>query len=149
MFLVMVISGLWHGAAWTFVIWGALHALGRFLTRELERTAFYKEKIPRLAKQLFVFAFVTFAWIFFRAESIGEAWVIVARIFSSGWADPNCPLLALALVLAVWLYQYTYESKTRWVLELKPVRVGLVVAMILYLAILAPSSDQAFIYLQF
>ena len=34
----MVISGIWHGAAWTFVIWGALHALGRCLTRELEQT---------------------------------------------------------------------------------------------------------------
>ncbi|MHC4167471.1 MAG: MBOAT family O-acyltransferase [Planctomycetota bacterium] len=149
MFLVMVISGLWHGAAWTFVIWGALHALGRFFTRELERTTFYKEKVPKLVKQLFVFAFVTFAWIFFRAESIGDAWVIVTRIFSSGWADPYCPMLALALVFIVWLYQYTYESKIRWVLDLKPVRVGIVVAMILYLAVFAPSSDQAFIYLQF
>ena len=73
----------------------------------------------------------------------------LARIFSAGWADPNCPPLSLALVLAVWLYQYAYESKTRWVLELKPLRVGLVGAMILYLAIFAPSSDQAFIYLQF
>jgi D-alanyl-lipoteichoic acid acyltransferase DltB (MBOAT superfamily) len=149
MFLVMVISGLWHGAAWTFVIWGALHAFGRFFTRELERTAFYKEKMPKLVKQLFVFAFVTFAWIFFRAESIGDAWVIVTRIFRSGFANPYCPVLALALVLAVWLYQYAYESKISWVLDLRPVRVGIVVAMILYLAVFAPSSDQAFIYLQF
>ena len=149
MFLVMVISGLWHGAAWTFVIWGALHALGRFFTRELERTAFYKEQVPRLVKQLFVFAFVTFAWIFFRAGSIGDAWIIVTRIFNSGWADPQCPLLALTLIFAVWLYQYTYESRIKWILELRPVRVGMVVAMILYLAIFAPSSNQAFIYLQF
>ncbi|MHC4328716.1 MAG: MBOAT family O-acyltransferase [Planctomycetota bacterium] len=149
MFLVMVISGLWHGAAWTFVIWGALHALGRFFTRELERTAFYKEKVPKLIKQLFVFTFVTFAWIFFRAEGIGEAWVIVARIFSSGWADPYCPVLALVLILAVWLYQFAYESRIKWLLELRPVRVGIVVAMIVYLAVFAPSSDQAFIYLQF
>ncbi len=149
MFIVMVISGLWHGAAWTFVIWGALHALGRFFTRELERTTFYKEKVPRLAKQLFVFAFVAFAWIFFKADSIGDAWLVVTRIFSSGWADPRCPLPALALIFAVWLYQYAYESKARWVLELKPVRVGFVVAMILYLAVFAPSSNQAFIYLQF
>ena len=149
MFLVMVISGLWHGAAWTFVIWGALHALGRLFTRELERTTFYKEKVPRLVKQLFVFAFVSFAWIFFRADSISDAWVIVTRIFSSGWADPACPMLALALVFAVWLYQYAYESKGKWVLELRPVRVGIVVAMILYLLVFAPSSNQAFIYLQF
>src|SRR4030042_3901824 len=73
MFLTMVISGLWHGAAWTFVIWGALHALGRSATRELEGTTFYREKVPTLIKQWFVFVFVTFAWIFFRATSIGEA----------------------------------------------------------------------------
>ncbi|UCC97354.1 MAG: MBOAT family protein [Phycisphaerales bacterium] len=149
MFLTMVISGLWHGAAWTFVIWGAVHALGRFATREMERTAFYREKVPKLLKQLFVFAVVTFAWIFFRADSIGDAWTIVTRIFGSGWADPYCPILALALVFAVWLYQFAYESRLRAILEQRPVRVALVVAMILYLAIFAPSSDQGFIYLQF
>src|SRR5213596_1208777 len=52
MFLTMVISGIWHGAAWTFVIWGALHALGVMITRELERSAFYRERVPKLLKQL-------------------------------------------------------------------------------------------------
>jgi len=149
MFLTMIISGLWHGAAWTFVIWGAVHALGRFLTRELERTTFYKEKVPKLIKQLFVFVFVAFAWIFFRAETISNAWTIVAKIFTSGLANPYCPLLALALIFSVWLYQLAYESKFKWVLELRAVRVGIVVLMVLYLAIFAPSSEQPFIYSQF
>jgi len=149
MFLTMVISGLWHGAAWTFVIWGAVHALGRFLTRELERTSFYKERVPKLAKQLLVFAFVTFAWIFFRAENISDAWVIVKRIFGAGLAKPYCPLLALALVFAVWFYQFAYESRIKWVLELRPVRVGIVVLMVFYMALFASSSEKAFIYLQF
>jgi D-alanyl-lipoteichoic acid acyltransferase DltB (MBOAT superfamily) len=149
MFLTMVISGLWHGAAWTFVIWGVAHALGRCLTRELERTSFYKERVPKLVKQLFVFTFVTFTWIFFRAESITDAWVIIARIFTSGFANPYCPLLMLALVFAVWLYQFAYESRLQWVLALRPVRVAIVVLMVLYLAVFAPSSEQAFIYLQF
>jgi len=149
MFLTMVISGLWHGAAWTFVIWGAVHALGRFFTRELERTIFYKEKVPKFVKQLFVFAFVTFAWIFFRAESIGDAWAIVTRIFSSGLVNPYCPLLALALIFVVWLYQFAYESKVKRLLDLRPVRIGIIIFMVLYLAIFAPASEQAFIYLQF
>jgi len=149
MFLTMVISGLWHGAAWTFVIWGAVHALGRFVTRELERTPFYREKVPKLVKQLLVFTFVTFAWIFFRAEGIGDAWVIITRIFDSGWANPNCPVLALVLVLMVWIYQFVYESRLRWILDLTPIRVGLVTGMILYLAVFAPLSEQGFIYLQF
>ncbi len=149
MFLTMVISGLWHGAAWTFVIWGVVHALGRFLTRELERTKFYKEKVPTITKQLFVFGFVCFAWIFFRAESINDAWIIIIRIFTSGLANPYCPVFALALILIVWLYQFAYESKLKSVLELKSVRIACVVLMIFYLAVFAPSSEQAFIYLRF
>ena len=149
MFLTMVISGLWHGAAWTFVIWGALHALGRFATRELERTAFYREKVPTLVKQIFVFAFVTFAWIFFRATSTADAFRIVSRIFTSGFENPDCPLWALVMIFAVWLYEYIHESKAGWVLAMAPVRIGATVSMILYLVVFAPSSEQGFIYLQF
>ena len=145
----MVISGLWHGAAWTFVIWGVVHALGRFLTRELERTAFYKEKVPKLIKQLLVFVFVTFTWIFFRAENIQDAWIIVTRIFNSGLANPHCPLLALAFVFAAWSYQFVYESRIRWVLELRAVRIIILVLMVLYLSIFAASSEHAFIYIRF
>src|SRR5947207_6357863 len=93
MFLTMVISGIWHGAAWTFVIWGALHALGRCLTREVEHTEFYQEQIPRLLKQLVVFTFVTFTWIFFRAQSLDDAWLVISRIFTTSWVDPRLPLL--------------------------------------------------------
>jgi len=149
MFLTMVISGLWHGAAWTFVTWGAVHGLGRLCTRELERTSFYKERVPKVAKQLLVFVFVSFAWIFFRAETISDAWVIVTRIFSSGLANPYCPLLTLALTFAVWLYQFAYESRIKWVLELRYVRIGIVLLLVIYLAVFTPASEKGFIYLQF
>lgn len=149
MALTMVISGLWHGAQWTFVLWGALHAVGRIVTRELERTAFYRDRVPRFVKQALVFSFVCFCWIFFRADSIHDAWIIVQRIFVSGWADPRCPLLMLAMVFSVWVYQFIYESRFRRVVEYAPVRLGLTVAMLLYLALFAASSSQAFIYFQF
>ena len=100
-------------------------------------------------KQLFVFAFVTFAWIFFRAENIGDAWLIVMRIFNSGFENPYCPLLALVLIFAVWLYQFVYESRIKWILQLSVVRIGIVIAMIIYLAVFAKSSETPFIYLQF
>jgi len=149
MFLTMVISGLWHGAAWTFVIWGVVHALGRFATRELERTYLYKEKVPKIFKQLFVFTFVCFAWIFFRAENINDAGIIISRIFTSGMANPYCPLMALIMIFAVWIYQFMYESKFRKLLEIKCVKILIIIFMILYLLIFAPSSEQGFIYLQF
>ncbi len=73
------------------------------------------------------------------------------RIFSSGWADPQIPLLMVTLVLAVWAYQllYTNGLTTRRILELAPVRVGLVILMITYLLIVAHPSTKAFIYFQF
>ncbi len=151
MFLTMVISGIWHGAAWTFVIWGALHALGRCLTREVELTAFYKERLPRLLKQLLVYAFVTFTWIFFRAQSLDDAWLIIGRIFTTSWVDPRFPLLMAGLVLAVWLYQllYTSRSAARRLLDWAPLRVGLAGLMIAYLLIIAQPSTKQFIYFQF
>jgi D-alanyl-lipoteichoic acid acyltransferase DltB (MBOAT superfamily) len=147
--LTMLISGLWHGAMWTFVIWGALHALGYSLTRALERSALYRQRVPRLAKQLFTFAFVSFAWIFFNSTSFDQAWLIVRRIFQFRWADPRCPLLLVALVGLVWVYQFIYESRLRWILAAAPVRVGLVVLMLLYVAVVGGSGGQRFIYLQF
>jgi alginate O-acetyltransferase complex protein AlgI len=149
MAMTMVISGLWHGAAWTFVIWGALHALGRIVTREFERSAFYRDRVPKIAKQLFVFAFVAFAWIFFRAPTFHDASTIVSRIFTTGWADPACPLWALALIFGVWVYQFAFESRLKWIAELAPVRIGMVLLMVLYLSVFAGSELQGFIYLQF
>jgi D-alanyl-lipoteichoic acid acyltransferase DltB (MBOAT superfamily) len=148
LFIVFLISGIWHGAAWTFVIWGVLHAIGIMITRELERSRFYRERVPKIAKQLAVFAFVCFAWIFFRAESLQDALLISTRIFRAAWTDPAVPLLMLALVLCVWIYQFMYESRLREVLRTSPVRVGLAAAMVIYLC-LCSSGAGTFIYFQF
>ncbi len=148
-FLTMVLSGLWHGAAWTYVLWGAVHALGNFATREMERTSFYLHKVPYAVKLLIVLVFVTFAWVFFRAESIGAAGTVVARIFTSGLKDPYVPLLALALIVAVWAYQFLFASRLRWVLEAGVIRVVLVLAMFVYMILTVGGEGQQFIYMQF
>jgi len=149
LFITMVVSGLWHGAAWTFVIWGAFHAFGMMLTRELERSTFYNERFPKLAKQVLVFAFVTFAWIFFRAESLDSACLIIGRIFTSGSSNPGFPLLFGILIAAVWLYQFACESRVRWVVEPAPFRIAAITLMIFYLMVFAGSAGQPFIYNQF
>jgi len=148
LFVAFLISGVWHGAAWTFVIWGLLHAFGIMTTRELERSAFYRDRVPKQVKQLGVFAFVTFAWIFFRAASLGDALLIVKRMAAAAWTDPQAPALMLGLVALVWLYQFLYESRFREALKLGAVRVGLAASMVLYLC-LCSSPGRAFIYFQF
>jgi D-alanyl-lipoteichoic acid acyltransferase DltB (MBOAT superfamily) len=148
LFITFFISGIWHGAAWTFVIWGALHGLGVLVTRELERSAFYRERVPKLLKQAGVFLFVSFTWIFFRADSLADAWLIVRRIFTATWQSPQIPALMLVLIAVIWLYQFLYESKLREILKMGYVRVGVAVFMILYLC-LCSSGGGTFIYFQF
>jgi alginate O-acetyltransferase complex protein AlgI len=130
------------------VIWGALHGLGVLLTRELEHSSFYCERVPRLVKQLGVFAFVCFTWIFFRAESLSDALLIIRGIFSRAWSDPQVPALMIAVVGLVWLYQLLYESRFREVLAAGVVRVAVAAFMVLYLC-LCSSGGGAFIYFQF
>ncbi len=148
LFLTFLVSGVWHGAAWTFAIWGALHGLGILATRELERSALYRERVPKLLKQAGVFMFVSVTWVFFRAASLRDAWLILRRVFTAAWQDPGIPALMCALVLLVWLYEFAYESRMRLFLKSGPVRVSLAVLMVLYLC-LCSSRGGAFIYFQF
>jgi D-alanyl-lipoteichoic acid acyltransferase DltB (MBOAT superfamily) len=146
--ITFAVSGIWHGASWTFLIWGLLHGLGVMITRELERSTFYCQRVPKLAKQAGVFLFVCFAWIFFRATSLGNAMLIVRRIFTTPWRDPQVPALMLLMVALIWLYAYLYESKWRDVLKHPPVRIATAVLMILYMCACS-SGGGTFIYFQF
>ncbi|HYV28882.1 MAG TPA: MBOAT family O-acyltransferase, partial [Candidatus Eisenbacteria bacterium] len=148
LFITFFISGIWHGANWTFVIWGTLHGLGVVITRELERAAFYRERVPKLLKQAGVFVFVSFTWIFFRAGSLNDALLIVQRIFTAAWQNPGIPALMIGLVALIWLYEFLYESKLREILKLGFVRIGVAAFMVLYLCLCA-SGGGAFIYFQF
>lgn len=150
LFLTFLVSGIWHGANWTFAIWGGLHAVGVIVTRQFERSALYRERVPRLLKQLCVFLYVAFAWIFFRAANVSDALLIVERIahMRTGEADIPMPGLMLALVVSVWLYQCLYESRLRGILRNGYVRVALATVMILYLC-LCSAGGGTFIYFQF
>src|SRR5579862_701657 len=80
--LTMVTSGVWHGASWSFILWGLVHGVGRVATRDLGFLSSLIGRMPRVVQRAGVFVFVTFAWIFFRSRSVGEACLIVFRIFT-------------------------------------------------------------------
>ena len=91
LFFVFVISGLWHGANWTFIIWGAIN--GFYLVFAIATQAFrkrlsqliYLDRIPKFNRSiqiLITFSLTCFAWIFFRANSTADALLIVKKIFS-------------------------------------------------------------------
>ncbi len=104
LFLTMVIGGLWHGAGWTFVIWGALHGLGLVVVR-LWQTKTGTAKATGVWRYVSIFAtfqFVCFAWIFFRASSFENAMLILSRIGSLSISAANLsPPLALILTIGI------------------------------------------------
>ena len=146
--VTFLVSGIWHGASWTFVIWGVLHGLGVMATRGLEHSARYRERVPTLVKRAGVFLFVALTWVFFRAESLPEALRILRKILSGPWTTPGIPVLMVILVVLTWAYQSACESRFRPILQLGWVRVGLAVSMLLYLC-LCSSGGAGFIYFQF
>ncbi len=76
-FLVFCISGLWHGANWTFVLWGAIHGIANSLTR-LSKTLW--EKMHVVAQWFITFSFVNLMWIVFRADSVEHAFLFMKKL---------------------------------------------------------------------
>jgi alginate O-acetyltransferase complex protein AlgI len=68
--VTFLLGGLWHGAAWTFVCWGALHGLGLCVLRLWTRAGF---RLPRVVAWATTFLFLVITWVFFRANSIPDA----------------------------------------------------------------------------
>lgn len=94
-FIVFLVSGLWHGANWTFVIWGAVHGLYQIigmLTRRSRDTLWGKvfkkgseSQVVVWGRRILTFILVSFAWIFFRANTVSDAFTLIATMFT-GWS---------------------------------------------------------------
>ena len=95
--VTFLVSGLWHGASWTFVVWGMVHgmyliisqAVGPYTAR-LGKT-FHAERFPAMVsalKILLTFGAVTVAWAFFRAKTLSDAWFVVTHLLPLGRLDP-------------------------------------------------------------
>lgn len=114
---VMVLGGIWHGAAWTFALWGAYHglllAIERILTERREARGLSASAAPAFWRVPFTFLLVLLGWVVFRAEGIGNAWAMLQGMgFAHGaavsaelaWQLPARGLAALAvgLLVIVW-----------------------------------------------
>jgi D-alanyl-lipoteichoic acid acyltransferase DltB (MBOAT superfamily) len=151
----MLLGGLWHGANWTFVVWGALHggalAAERWFNVGSEAESGW---VWRWAKRIIVFNFVCFTWIFFRASSLHGALAMLREFANPAWNSdffPAAVFLAgfIALALAIDLIvehsggEYPFQN-------LSPARQMAVAAVgIVLLALLGLGQLNAFIYFQF
>jgi len=163
-FIIFIVSGFWHGANWTFVVWGVLNALyflPLLLTKRnrqnLETVAVdsYLPSIKEFSNMAITFGLTVFAWIFFRADNIGHAFKYIRNIFTSSlFSKPEIlPLMVSFLVILFvgleWVgrrEEYAIEKiGFKWV---KPVRWSfyLFIALLIFLF---NGKEQEFIYFQF
>ncbi|MCX2741152.1 MBOAT family O-acyltransferase [Pontibacter anaerobius] len=178
LFVVFLVSGLWHGASWTFVVWGALHGIYQvfgILTKE-KRNALVQRlglnsnpQVYKWVQVLTVFFLVCFSWIFFRANSINDAFYIVgqsasvvtnpAQVFGLDWSHDifmeqgfkvfAVSVVAIAIMETVHLIQRN-GSVSQLIMQ-RPawVRWGIYYAAIVAVLLFGQFGHQEFIYFQF
>lgn len=168
LFIVFLVSGLWHGANWTFIIWGALHgfylvfALVTQKWRTKISSTLFIDKIPGI-QTLTTFVLVAFAWIFFRANSLDKAWYIITHLttdFSHGLTInfakiklsqasfiASCGLIIL--LQAVHTFQ-NYKNISTWFMAKSVyLRWAVYFSVVLSIYYFGIYEDKQFIYFQF
>jgi D-alanyl-lipoteichoic acid acyltransferase DltB (MBOAT superfamily) len=158
--LTMLLGGLWHGAGWTFVVWGLIHGIGLSVERfRRERHgATPVESMRRRGiywRRLLTFHVVCFAWIFFRSDTFEVAWEMVTGLFTR-WGEPS-PLVTGTVLLAIAVgigSQYIPARITQVVVasfsRLNVVAQAAVLAVALMVTqALGPQDVAPFIYFQF
>lgn len=164
-FIIFLVSGFWHGANWTFIIWGFLNALyflpllvAKKNRNHLDIVAENKvlPSIKELLSITFTFGLTVFAWIFFRANSVSHAFSYIKNMFSKTLVQIpairplNLLLLLLFFIIVEWFgreQQYAIEklgtSKKRFV------RWGFYIFILTLIFIFSSAKEQQFIYFQF
>ena len=155
--LVMLLGGLWHGAAWTFVVWGGLHGTLLALERARGKTPLYG-RLPRPLRVGATFMVVSIGWVFFRAADLGEALRYLQALLGLAAVEPSRAVLAGVLyqpylagtvavaALVTWGCPQTWD----WTRQLTAPRAGLTVAALaLALALLSTQAYNPFIYFIF
>lgn len=160
LFITMLLGGLWHGASWNFVIWGAVHGLGLAGTRMYQRWRkrtypdFEPGRLWTVASVFLTFHFVCFAWIFFRAPDFAAATEVLARLGELTAYIPNITpvvgLLVFGTLLVHFLPQRWEERAAERFVELPAVvQAAILLGVAILLQRVKSAQVQPFIYFQF
>jgi alginate O-acetyltransferase complex protein AlgI len=158
----MLLCGLWHGASWTFVVWGGVHGLylivsraGRKLRSATTRFLHIQTKgfLWNGVRTLFSFSLVSLAWVFFRSPSLGKAWAYLGNISLRLPRRGVGQLLFLVSLLAVFiLAEFLMKNRHRFLLGKKmpaPAQAVLYALFLCLIIILAADTGNEFLYFQF
>jgi alginate O-acetyltransferase complex protein AlgI len=165
LFAVFLVSGIWHGAAWTFIVWGIAHGVVRVFEKIFMKQL---EKIPDLIRIFFTFMFVNAAWVLFRSPTFDAALIVLKNMFvpenfnfngiaamayntTITYPDTIAVIYVLAIIsiVATLAFLYPKNSIDKYN-EFKPtVKNAIVIAILFSLSIVHFSKVGAFIYFNF
>ncbi len=165
--IVFLISGLWHGANWTFIVWGALHGFyliaGKF--RKMIGSRYFRNvqiSLPKFFHVIFVFLLVSFGWIFFRARNIADAFRVIKQCVSGlNWKHPglttsiisrsNFTILLVSLVIMITcdILAFRFNGYQRFIQLSSSVKMLCYISLCLAIITFGIFNNNKFIYFQF
>lgn len=155
LFITFLVSEVWHGAAWNFVIWGGLHGLYLILEHLFMKKTSSKYRILHIVKVLYCFVLVSFAWIFFRSNTVGESFLIIKKIFTEqGALFVDRTVLALGVLSLIILglkdVSDEYASEIRFLHSNNIIiRYSSELFLLAFILLFAVLDGGQFIYFQF
>jgi alginate O-acetyltransferase complex protein AlgI len=155
--ITMVLGGLWHGAAWTFVIWGAYMGVGQAIGAWKRAHLPVPDDTPgrRWMQRIVTFNLVCVGWIFFKADTVRTAFSMIGRLVA-GWTAPNTlvtPLVVFTIFGMLALQYLPHGPATvlqARISHLRPIVMGVIFAGALFVIVtMGPTGVQPFIYFRF
>ncbi|UVI30841.1 MBOAT family O-acyltransferase [Paenibacillus spongiae] len=150
--MVFIIGGLWHGAGWTFLIWGGLHAVGSVIHRLWTKVGI---KMPNWLAWFITFMFINFTWVFFRAESYDQAVRILRGMSGLEGIMPTMGMLKLLLpaILMILIFfpiaVFARNSSERMESYRPTWRTGIAMALLFIISLLYFNRISEFLYFNF
>lgn len=164
-FLIFIVSGFWHGANWTFIIWGTLNALyclpiillnKNRLNPDIVAQGKYLPSIKEFFNMSVTFSLTVFAWIFFRSENIEHGWEYINEIFSKSfftvpyYEGEKLLLLLIFFIIIEWIGRESkYAIENFCTKYKKPIRWTIYIILVVLIILYNQSGNRQFIYFQF
>ena len=151
----MLLGGLWHGANWTFVVWGGMHGAGLAMERFFGLVKSETSSLAaRAVRAVIVFHVVCFSWIFFRADSLSAALDYLAGFAHGSNLSQALPLigfLSFFIILGLVMDVISEWSRAEYVVEFlsPPLQIGAALAGLLFVSVMSAGVASPFIYFRF
>ena len=153
--VTFLVSGIWHGANWTFIVWGGIHGVFQIIEKALGWNKKESNGVIKILRMFFTFVVVTVAWVIFRSPTIGDAFGLIGRYFMANgmlFADIETLLYIALAIVSLLLYEVGKEFFPRLYGRLRSyslIRWTVYLAVFSLIVLIGVHDGSSFIYVSF